>query len=151
MESFHAFIPFMVKTSFSAEHDPLTYAIIGCAIRVHKQLGPGLLESPYDDCMQRSLRREGLAFKHQPRLRISYEGILLDRDFRPDFVIEDKVVLDVKSVENFLPVHQAQVLTYMKLAEIERGLLINFNVALLKNGIRRLILTRAPRGALEVT
>ena len=141
------FIRCMEKQRFSAEDDPLTYAIIGCAIKVHKKLGPGLLESPYDECMQVALENAGLKFRHQPSVRIPFEGRLLDRNFRPDFLIEEQVVLEIKSVEHFLPVHQAQVLTYMRLAEIQRGLLINFNVALLVNGIKRLILTEAPIGA----
>lgn len=137
----------MEKQRFGEKDDPLTYAIIGCAIKVHKRLGPGLLESPYDDLMQITLDKAGLAFRHQPRLRIPFEGRLLDRNFRPDFLIEEQVVLEIKSVEHFLPVHQAQVLTYMRLSEIQRGLLINFNVALLRDGIKRLILTEAPVGA----
>jgi GxxExxY protein len=144
---FSRFIRCMEKQRFGEKDDPLTYAIIGCAIKVHKKLGPGLIESPYDDCMQIALTDAGLRYRHQPSLRIPYEGRVLDRNFRPDFLIEDQVVLEIKSVEHFLPVHQAQVLTYMRLAEIQRGLLINFNVALLVNGIKRLILTEAPIGA----
>ena len=127
--------------------DPLTYRIIGCAIRVHRELGPGLLESAYEECMKVELERDGLSFRCHPRIAIPYQGRVLDREFRPDFVINDEVVIELKSVVNFLPVHQAQMLTYMKLSRIERGLLINFNVAVLVKGIKRLILTEAPRGA----
>jgi GxxExxY protein len=88
-----------------------------------------------------------MSFRSHPRIAVPYEGRILDREFRPDFVIENEVVLELKSVANFLPVHQAQMLTYMKLSRIERGLLINFNVAVLVKGIKRLILTEAPRGA----
>jgi GxxExxY protein len=132
---------------YGAEDDPLTYAIIGCAIRVHKELGPGLLESAYEDGLAREFVQAGLSFRKQPSLRMSYAGELLDRTYRPDFIVENEVVVEVKSIATFLPVHEAQVLTYMRLSAKERGLLLNFNVALLKDGIRRLILTRAPRGA----
>ena len=127
--------------------DPLTYRIIGCAIRVHRELGPGLLESVYEEGMKVELGRDGLAFRSHPRIAIPYEGKILDREFRPDFVVNDEVIVELKSVATFLPVHQAQMLTYMKLSRIERGLLINFNVAVLVRGIKRLILTEAPRGA----
>jgi GxxExxY protein len=137
----------MEKQRFEAKDDPLTYAIIGCAIKVHKKLGPGLLESPYDECLQLELNKAALTFRHQPSLRIPYEGRLLDRSFRPDFLVEEQVVVEIKSIDHFLPVHQAQVLTYMRLAAIERGLMINFNVALLVKGIKRLIQTGAPAGA----
>jgi GxxExxY protein len=139
----------MAQRNFGHLDNPLTYGIIGCAIAVHKELGPGLLESAYDDCMRRALTKAQLSFVQKPRIGITYDGSLLDREFRPDFVIENAVVLELKSVAHFLPVHQAQCLTYMKLSRIELGLLINFNVALLVSGIRRLILTRAPEGALE--
>ena len=137
----------MSRTRYGAGDDPLTYAIIGCAIKVHKKLGPGLLETPYDDGMQIELSKAGLAFRHQPSVRIPYEGKLLPRSFRPDFVIEEQVVVELKSVKDFLPVHEAQLLTYMRLSAVQRGLLINFNVSLLVRGIKRLILTEAPIGA----
>lgn len=131
----------------TAGDDSLTYQIIGCAIRVHKKLGPGLLESAYEECLQREMIDSGLTVSRQPRIAITYEGALLHREYRPDFLVNSEVVVEVKSVSALLPVHQAQVLTYMKLGKIERGLLINFNVALLKNGIKRLIMTKAPEGA----
>jgi len=110
-------------------------------MRVHKELGPGLLESVYDDCLARALNNAGLSVERHPRLSVSYEGSLLDRQFRPDFVVEESVVVEVKSVAHLLPLHEAQLLTYMKLSRIERGLLVNFNVARLASGIRRMILT----------
>ena len=137
----------MTPGNYAAKDDPLTYRIIGCAIRVHRELGPGLLESVYEECIKLELAREGLSFRSHPRIAVHYEGRILNREFRPDFVIENEVVAELKSVANFLPVHQAQMLTYMKLSRIERGLLINFNVAVLVKGIKRLILTEAPRGA----
>lgn len=121
--------------------DPLTYSIIGCAIAVHKKLGPGLVESIYDDCFNAELESGGFAIRRQPRVNVGYEGMVLDRTFRPDYVINDEVVVEIKSVAHLLPVHQAQLLTYMKLAEIERGLIINFNVAVLASGVKRLILS----------
>jgi len=130
--------------------DPLTYSIIGCAIHVHKKLGPGLKEEAYDECMHCALSKSRLRFQRQPRIQIPYEGKVLDRYYRPDFVIENQVVLEVKSIKNFLPVHDAQILTYMRLGDIQKGLLINFNVAILIHGIRRFILTKAPPGALDV-
>ena len=137
----------MTAKTHTASDDPLTYAIIGCAMRVHRELGPGLLESAYEECLNKEMSKSGLSVERQPRIKISYEGSMLNREYRPDFLIQAEVVVEVKSVSGFLPVHQAQLLTYMKLAGIERGLLINFNVALLKNGIKRLIMTKAPDGA----
>jgi GxxExxY protein len=133
--------------NYGVEDDPLTYAIIGCALRVHRAFGPGLLESAYEEGLVREFAQAGLSFRKHPTLRISYAGEVIDRTYRPDFVIENEVVVEVKSIAKFLPVHEAQVLTYMRLSELERGLLLNFNVALLKDGIRRLIMTRAPKGA----
>ena len=137
----------MVARQYTAADDPLTYQIIGCAIRVHKELGPGLKESAYEECLEKTLTQCGLTIYRQPRVAISFEGETLDKEYRPDFIINNEVVVEVKSVSGFLPIHQAQLLTYMKLASVERGLLINFNVALLKNGIKRLIMTKAPLGA----
>ena len=135
---------------YSAEDDPLTYAIIGCAIRVHKRWGPGLREDTYDDSMCVALRNRNLRFTRQPRIRVPFEGEVLNRYYQPDFVIEGQVVLEVKSVKSLLPVHDAQVLTYMRLAEIQKGLLINFNVAVLIHGVRRLVMTKAPIGASDI-
>ena len=137
----------MTAKTHTASDDPLTYSIIGCAMRVHRELGPGLLESVYEECLNREMSKSGLIIERQPRIKISYEGSILGREYRPDFMIHGEVVVEVKSVGGLLPVHHAQLLTYMKLAEIERGLLINFNVALLNDGIKRLIMTKAPSGA----
>ena len=134
----------MAKRQYAEEDDSLTYKIIGCAMRVHKELGPGLVESVYEECLERALVKAALGYQRQPRVEIPYEGMVLDKKYRPDFIVNGDVVVEVKSVAKLLPIHQAQILTYMKLSSIERGLLINFNVALLKNGIRRLIMTKAP-------
>ena len=137
----------MARRNYTEQDDPLTYAIIGCAMKVHSKLGPALNEGVYDECMFTELSKARLEFRHHPAIRVPYDGKLLDRFYRPDFVIESQVILEVKAVEHVLPVHHAQVLSYMKLAEIEKGLLINFRVALLLHGIKRFIMTKAPIGA----
>ena len=120
------------------EKDPLTQQVIGCAIEVHRTLGPGLLESTYEKCLAHELKLAGLPFINQAAMPIDYKGITLDCGYRLDFLIDDYLVVELKAVEQLLPIHQAQVITYMKLAEAPVGLLINFNVKLLKDGLRRL-------------
>ena len=115
---------------------------------VHRSLGPGLLESVYEECLNRELMAAGFTVARQPALSVSYEGGLLHRTFRPDVVVDDEVVVEAKAVMNLLPVHTAQVLTYLKLSEIERGLIINFNCARLIDGVKRLILTRPAQAPL---
>jgi GxxExxY protein len=127
------------------KRDPLSYLIIGCAITVHKELGPGLLESSYMDPMQRELAAAGVSIVRQPRLNMLYRDAPVAYTYRPDYVINGEIVVELKSVAHFVPVHDAQLLTYMRIAEIERGLLINFNVEYLIRGVRRLILSRRPR------
>ena len=100
-----------------------------------------------NDCRAEELK---LQFSRQPKIRIPFEGQVSDRYYRPDYVIENEVVLEVKSIKNFLPVHDAQILTYMRMANVPKGLLINFNVAILVHGIRRFILTKAPPGASDM-
>jgi len=126
------------------ENNQLTYQIIGCAIAVHKDLGPGLVEGMYEEAFYRKLIDAGLRVKKQPTIRVAFEGELLRRSFRPDFLVADKVVVEIKSVASVLPIHQAQLLTYMKLAKVPLGLIINFNVILLTKGVKRLIMTKAP-------
>ena len=121
--------------------DPLTHTIIGAAIEVHRHLGPGLLESAYEECLTYELALRNLAVRRQVALPISYKGQTLDVGYRPDFVIEGKVVVELKCVEKLIPVHDAQLLTYLRLSRIERGLLINFLSSPLINGIRRLVKT----------
>jgi GxxExxY protein len=120
------------------ERDPLTQQVIGCAIEVHRTLGPGLLESTYEKCLAHEFRFAGLSFINQAAMPIDYKGITLDCGYRLDFLIDDYLVVELKAVEQLLPIHLAQVITYMKLAEAPVGLLINFNVKVLKDGIRRL-------------
>ena len=115
----------------------ITYKIIGCAYEVHKILGPGLLESTYETCLCYELEKQGLKFEKQKELMINYKGTTLNNGYRIDILVEDSIVLELKSVENLLPIHTAQILTYLKLSEHNLGLLINFNVTNLQNGIHR--------------
>ena len=118
-------------------NDPVTKKIIGCAIEVHRELGPDLLESTYQQCLAHEMSLNGLEFKLEHPLPVRYKGILLDCGYRIDLLVEEEVVIELKSVEELLPIHQAQIPTYMKLTEMETGLLINFNVTMLKDGIKR--------------
>jgi GxxExxY protein len=118
----------------------LTREIISAAIQVHRVLGPGLLESAYQACMCRELELHGLHVRQQVELPVVYKDVKLDCGYRIDFVVEDKVVVELKAIEGILPVHQAQLLTYLRLSGLRVGLLINFNVPVLKDGIRRRVL-----------
>jgi len=120
-----------------SEYESIAKSILDCAFEVHKQLGPGLLESVYEICLLEELRRKGLSVKNQVKLPVIYKGKELDKDFYIDVLVEDCIIIELKSVEVLLPVHEVQLLTYMKLANISLGFLINFNVSLLKEGIRR--------------
>lgn len=113
--------------------------IIGCAIDVHKQLGPGLLESAYKECLAFDLNEKGLYVENEKPMSIVYKEVKLDHGYRIDLLIEKKVVIETKTVEFFTDVHTAQVLTYLRLGNYKLGLLINFHVNLLKNGIKRII------------
>jgi GxxExxY protein len=118
----------------------LTGKIIGCAIEVHRALGPGLLESAYEQCLAYELEHSGIEYKCQFPLPVEYKDVVLDCGYRVDLFVENEVIVELKAVENVLPIHQAQILTYMKLANASRGLLINFNVKYLKDGIKRFVL-----------
>ena len=122
------------------EINNITEKIISCAIEVHRELGPGLLESAYRDCLAYELSKQNLEFEIEKPIPVQYKRVKIDCAFRADIIVENKVVIELKTVEKILPVHEAQLLTYMKLTNIKVGLIINFNVRLLKNGIRRLIL-----------
>ncbi len=119
------------------EYNKLTQKIIAAAIEVHKELGPGLLESVYEYCMVEELTNMGLNVKSQVKLPIIYKGKTLKKVFYIDLLVEDEIVIELKAVEVMLPVHEVQLVTYLKLADKRLGLLINFNVPLLKEGIRR--------------
>ncbi len=118
----------------------LTEEIIGAAIEVHKFLGPGLLETAYQACMERELDLRKLQFEKQKSLPIEYKGVKLDCEYRLDLLVERKVIVELKVVDSLASVHEAQLLTYMKLTGCKIGLLINFNVSVLKAGIKRMIL-----------
>lgn len=122
----------------SAINDPLTARIIGLAIEVHRALGPGLLESAYEDCLCYELGEAGIEFERQLVLPVVYKSVTLKGSYRLDIVAEREVILEIKAVEALLPIHQAQVLTYLKLSKLSTGLLMNFNSPVLKDGLRRL-------------
>jgi GxxExxY protein len=123
------------------ERDPLTQLVIGAAIEVHREMGPGLLESVYQKCMFRELRIRGTECIAQTRLPIIYKGEVIDEEFFiMDFYFPSRLVLELKAVEKLLPIHEAQLLTYLRLSKTHVGLLINFNVPLLKDGIKRMVL-----------
>ena len=119
------------------ERDPLTEKIIGAAMKVHTALGPGLLESAYQACLFRELKKQGVRVKHEVSLPVVYDGEEVDAGYRMDLLVEDEVVVELKSVERILPIHEAQLITYLKLSGKKVGLLINFNVLHLKDGILR--------------
>jgi GxxExxY protein len=122
-------------------HEELTEKIIGAAIEVHRALGPGLLESAYEECLCREFNLRGIAFQRQVPLPVEYKGVKLDCGYRLDLIVQDAVVLELKCVEHTLPVHEAQLLTYLKLTGKHVGIIINFNVAtLVRGGIVRKVL-----------
>ena len=121
------------------EINKITEIIIGCAIEVHRQLGPGLLESAYEECLCYELAKAGLRFERQKPVPVIYKEIKLDCGYRYDILVENCVLVELKTVEEFNPIHEAQILTHMKFAEKNVGLLINFNVTVLKNGLRRYV------------
>ena len=116
----------------------LSHKVIGCAIEVHRSLGPGLLESAYEECLCRELSIQNIAFERQLELSVEYKGINLDCGYRLDVVVENRIIIELKAVETVLDIHKAQLMTYLKLLNCELGLLINFNVAKLTDGITRL-------------
>jgi GxxExxY protein len=121
------------------DYNIITHQIIKCAIEVHKQLGPGLMESVYEICLSKELQCMGLNIERQKMIPVIYKGYTLHKEFVIDQLVENKVIVELKSVEGILPVHEAQLVTYLKLADKKLGLLINFNVPVLKEGIRRKI------------
>ncbi len=121
-------------------NEQLTENVIGALIEVHKHTGPGLLESTYQHCLYRELTLRGLRFDREVKLPVLYKGVQIDCGYRLDLVVEDAVLLELKSVEKIIPIHEAQLLTHMKLGGYRVGLLANFNVKLMINGITRRIL-----------
>lgn len=122
------------------DFDALSNNVIGCALEVHKQLGPGMLESAYEQCLAHELALNRICFKRQVALPVKYKGVNLDCGYRLDFLVEDKLVVELKAVEAILPIHKAQLLSYLKVTGLSVGLLVNFNVILLKEGITRMVL-----------
>ncbi len=120
--------------------DPISYQIVGACIDVHEALGPGLLESAYEACLCRELSLRGLPFRRQSNLELEYKGTRIDCAYRMDLVVCESVIVELKSIDALLPIHLAQVLTYMKLGRYPIGLLVNFNVTSLSQGLRRLTL-----------
>jgi GxxExxY protein len=117
--------------------DPLTSKIIGAAIEVHRALGPGLLESAYEACLIYELQLRGLKVECQKSMPVFYKDVMLDCGYRLDIVVEDKVIVEIKSISEITPIHEAQIISYLKMSDYKIGLLINFNVKMLKDGIRR--------------
>jgi GxxExxY protein len=122
------------------EFDELSRRMIGCAIEVHRNLGPGLLESTYRQCLACELSHAGVPFQMEVPLPVRYKDVLLDCGYRIDLLVRSDLIVEIKSVETLFPIHQAQILTYMRLARIPIGLLMNFNVTKLQNGIKRFVL-----------
>jgi len=119
--------------------EQLTAEIIGSAIEVHRALGPGLLESSYQACLARELELRNIPFEYEEPLPLEYKGLRLDCGYRMDLVVANAVIVEVKTVKALAPIHEAQLLTYLKLTGVKVGLLINFNVEVLKSGIRRMV------------
>lgn len=137
---FKDYITTTKNTEFTekGETDPLTSTIIGAAIEVHRALGPGLLESAYEACLIHELCLRRLKVEHQKPLPIFYKDVVLDCGYRLDLVVENTVIVEVKSMNCIIPIHEAQLLSYLKMSDYDVGLLINFNVRMLKEGLRRM-------------
>ena len=130
----------MVSQDLLNKLNVISEKIIGAAIAVHKEFGPGLLESVYEICLIQEMEDRGLKVEHQIDLPLYYKGRLTEKKFRIDVLVEDEIIVELKAVESILPIHEAQLLTYLKLTNRKLGLLINFNVPLLKQGIMRRVL-----------
>lgn len=122
------------------ELNDLTYKIIGCAFKVHAELGPGLLESTYEVCLEHELLKAGLAIERQKALPVIYDNIKFDAGYKIDILVNSQIILELKSVDELAPIHQAQLMTYLKLSGLKLGLLLNFNVKDMKKGIKRIIM-----------
>jgi GxxExxY protein len=117
-------------------------AVIGACIEVHRHLGPGLFESAYEECVAHELMLRGLRFERQQSVPLEYKGMMLECGYRLDLVVENILIVEIKSVDKLLPIHQAQLLTYLRLTNLQTGLLVNFRETVLKNGLRRLTLSK---------
>jgi GxxExxY protein len=118
--------------------DAIASEIVDAAFKVHKELGPGLLESAYEACLEHELKKRGLDVERQKPQPVHYDGIVIDVGYRIDLLVNNSVIIELKTVEQLAPIHQAQLMTYLKLSKKSLGFLINFNVPLIKNGIRRI-------------
>jgi len=128
---------FTTEDTEGVKRDPFTEKVIGCAIEVHRTLGPGLLESTYQQCLAHEMSLNDIPFRLECSLPVEYKGMRLDCGYRMDIVVDERLILELKAVEKVKEIHKAQLLTYMKLAKVKTGLLINFNVRRLVNGIQR--------------
>ena len=128
------------KSTEVFENNSLTDAIIGAAITVHRDLGPGLLESVYEKCLALELTKSGLQTTSQKEIPVRYKNLTFDCSFRANLIVENKVLLELKSIDQLSPIHTSQVITYLKLTGLRTGLLINFNVQILKTGLKRISL-----------
>ena len=124
----------------ASDLEDLAAALVDSAFKVHQTLGPGLLESVYESCVCIELTRRGISYERQAAMPLVYEGVNVDGGFRLDLLAEKSVVMEIKAVEKLMPIHQSQVLTYLKLANLRLGLLINFNVLMFKEGVKRIVL-----------
>ncbi len=122
------------------ELNDITYKIIGCVYKVHSELGPGLLESTYEVCLEHELLKADLKVERQKSLPVIYDGMKLDAGYRIDLLVENQIILELKSVDEIAPIHKAQLMTYLKLSDLKVGLLLNFNVQNMKKGITRIIM-----------
>jgi iron complex transport system substrate-binding protein len=129
------------------ELDDITAAIVDSSMRIHKELGPGLLESVYEAVLARALKRRGMQVERQKIIRFEYDGMVFDEGFRLDLLVNQKVIVELKSVENLAAVHSKQLLTYLRLMNLPVGLLINFGAATLKSGLRRVVNNLDPRAS----
>ncbi|MCW2237765.1 GxxExxY protein [Azospirillum canadense] len=129
-----------MPTPISLEADRIAKTIVDAAFRVHSTLGPGLLESVYEACLEHELRKRGMTIRRQVTVPVVYDDIRIDEGFRIDLLVENQIVVEIKAAERALPVFEAQLLTYLKLTRLRLGFLINFNVAQIKDGLRRIAL-----------
>ncbi len=120
--------------------NPVSKVIVDCAFKVHTTLGPGLLESAYEECMEKEFIKRGIHYKRQYEMPIYYDGERLKTPYRVDFLVQDLVIVELKAVERLVPIHEAQTLTYLKLSNYHLALLINFSAPLIKNGIKRFVI-----------
>ena len=130
----------MGRNTMKMEFSELSRRVLGCAIEVHRELGPGLLESTYQLCMARELKINEIAFNLEHSLPVDYKGLKLDCGYRIDMLVENEIILELKAVESLKGIHEAQLLTYLKLSGIKQGFLLNFNVSMMKEGIKSFVL-----------